>query len=142
MNWFEDVKAFHEKYGLNYEGKVRMIEQDLAEFRSIFISEEGEEYGDSIVEFYEGDDKTAALAKSLDALIDCMYVVLGTAYLHGFTPQIMEEAWRRVHEANMSKVRAASAGDSKRGSHYDVVKPKGWQAPVLTDLVEDHEKTY
>ena len=42
-----------------------------------------------------------------------------------------DEAWRRVHAANMKKVRAPSA---RSGSH-DVVKPPGWTAPNLADLV-------
>lgn len=45
------------------------------------------------------------------------------------------EAWRRVHEANMGKVRARRAQDSTRGSVFDVVKPPGWVAPDLSDLV-------
>lgn len=67
-----------------------------------------------------------------DALIDLAYVVLGTAHLQGFD---FEEGWRRVHAANMSKVRARRKSDSKRKSKFDVVKPEGWQAPVLTDLI-------
>jgi len=36
----------------------------------------------------------------------------------------------------MKKVRAATDGsDSKRGSSLDVVKPEGWIAPDLSDLV-------
>lgn len=46
------------------------------------------------------------------------------------------EAWSRVQLANMSKVRATSAEQSKRGSTHDVVKPPGWVAPSHTDLVE------
>lgn len=46
------------------------------------------------------------------------------------------EAWRRVQLANMSKVRATSADQSKRGSTFDVVKPPGWEPPSHTDLVE------
>jgi hypothetical protein len=35
----------------------------------------------------------------------------------------------------MKKVRALRAVDSQRGSTYDVVKPSGWVAPDLSDLV-------
>lgn len=45
------------------------------------------------------------------------------------------EAWSRVHNANMQKVRAARVQDSKRDSGFDVVKPPGWKAPDLSDLV-------
>jgi hypothetical protein len=40
-----------------------------------------------------------------------------------------------VHEANMKKVRALRPEDSKRGSIYDIVKPVGFVAPTLTDLI-------
>ena len=59
-------------------------------------------------------------------------VALGTAYMQGFN---FKEAWRRVHEANMRKVRATSEEQSKRNSSSDVVKPAGWVAPDLKDLV-------
>jgi len=67
----------------------------------------------------------------LDALVDLAYVVLGTAFMHGFD---FNEAWRRVHAANMQKVRATSPDVSKRNSSLDVVKPEGWTPPDLSDL--------
>jgi predicted HAD superfamily Cof-like phosphohydrolase len=70
----------------------------------------------------------------LDALVDLVYVALGTAYMHGFD---FNEAFKRVHEANMKKVRAVSMRDSKRGSIYDVVKPEDWTPPDLSDLVKE-----
>lgn len=93
---------------------------------------------------------------SLDAIVDLLYVAFGTAELFGaFKPQqcsscsgvvgcnrdmcqrtILEEAWDRVQEANMKKVRVKTAGDSKRGSKWDVKKPDGWKPPSLTDLVK------
>jgi hypothetical protein len=36
----------------------------------------------------------------------------------------------------MKKVRVEVPEESKRFSTYDVVKPKGWQAPTLKDLVQ------
>lgn len=47
------------------------------------------------------------------------------------------EAWRRVHAANMAKVRATSAEQSKHGSAQDIIKPEGWTAPDHRDLFED-----
>ena len=46
-------------------------------------------------------------------------------------------AWDRVHAANMAKVRASSAADSKHGSAQDIIKPAGWTAPDHRDLFED-----
>lgn len=65
--------------------------------------------------------------EQLDALVDIVYIVLGIAWFHGFDR--FEEAFRRVHEANMKK-KCRGKGD-KQG----VYKPEGWRPPVLEDLV-------
>src|SRR5690348_11381567 len=136
-----DVEAFHEKFGLRYQGKPRVLPKDLADFRLKFHKEELEEYkkhhyrAEYDVQFRPGCDVVGHLEEMLDACVDLVYVVVGTSDYHGFN---FREAWRRVHAANMQKVRAERAEDSKRGSLYDVVKPPGWQAPNHHDLVEDH----
>jgi predicted HAD superfamily Cof-like phosphohydrolase len=134
---FDDIIQFHEKFALTYDGPPRALPDDLLSFRYQFMHEELSEYDsasavDVIQE--EGVGPAADLAKQLDALVDLVYVALGTAYLHGFD---FDEAWRRVHEANMKKVRAAPDGsNSARKSSHDVVKPPGWTPPDLSDLVE------
>ena len=72
-------------------------------------------------------------SKHSTALVDLVYVAIGTAHLHGFD---FEEAWRRVHHANMQKIRTPNAEASTRGSKHDVIKPEGWEPPSHTDLVE------
>lgn len=124
VNFVEDIKDFHKKFGLEYQGPPRALPFELSEFRYNFMREELFEYADA----RDHDDK----AKQLDALVDLLYVAFGTAYLHGFD---IRAAWNRVHEANMKKVRALREEDSVRGSTYDVVKPPGWRAPDLSDLV-------
>lgn len=138
-----DIEEFHTRFGLTYHGRPRLLKLELAAFREKFMEEELNEYLDAVsmadLELgREGGLKSLVdenLAKALDALVDLTYVVLGTAYLHGFD---FREAWRRVHEANMKKVRAQSATDSARGSKFDVVKPQGWAAPNLMDLVSSN----
>ena len=124
-NMYADIIDFHRQFRLGYEGKPRTLPEDLFQFRLKFLKEELEEYD---IAHGEGNK-----AKQLDALVDLVYVALGTADLHGFD---FDEAWRRVHEANMKKVRALRASDSARGSIYDVIKPTGWVPPDHTDLVE------
>lgn len=111
-----DVEDFHVKFGLAYRGPPRQLSRALSDFRTKFMLEELEEY-----------DRPQEPAGKLDALVDLVYVALGTAYLHGFN---FREAWRRVHAANMRKVR----GPSMRSQEYDVVKPPGWVHPDLSDL--------
>lgn len=65
-------------------------------------------------------------------LVDLSYGCMKTA---GQLNWDFIEAWRRVHHANMQKVRVERIEDSKRGSVFDIVKPSGWVAPDLSDLV-------
>jgi predicted HAD superfamily Cof-like phosphohydrolase len=140
-----DIADFHTKFGLEYTGKPRVLPRELADFRMRFMHEELDEYATheasaSMERMIAHRPDLAAytndLEHMLDALVDEVYVVLGTAYQHGFN---FREAWRRVHEANMKKVRAQSAEESKRGSTFDVVKPKDWTPPSHIDLVSDND---
>ena len=66
------------------------------------------------------------VARSLHGMVEtCMQAATG----HGFTK--FGVAWDRIHAANMRKERVARAELSRFGSAWDIVKPEGWQAPVL-----------
>lgn len=142
-----DIEAFHQKFGLEYNGKPRILEPELFEFRKKFMLEELEEWADEqmglVQALTEDDGKpdhrrvAMGLHQQLDALVDLTYVVLGAAYLQ-FGSEVFHEAWRRVQTANMAKVRAQTADESKRDSTFDVVKPQGWTPPDHHDLVRDH----
>lgn len=122
---FEDVQAFHEKYGLTTDPNVG--NDEWLDFREKFMDEE-------LTEFKEARRK-GDKAGQFDALLDLVYVAMGTADGLGWPWQA---GWDRVQAANMSKVRAERDGaNSKRGSGFDVVKPAGWKAPDHTDLVAD-----
>lgn len=129
MSIVSDVSDFHKKFGLSYTDGPRELPASLAHFRSGFLAEELTEYCRAC--------ESGDLEGQLDALVDLVYVAVGTAYLQGFD---FQAAWDRVHTANMAKVRAERAEQSKRGSKFDVVKPAGWTAPVLTDLVEPSQQ--
>lgn len=142
-----DIEDFHQKFGLEYTGKPRMLEPDLFGFRDKFMHEElaeWEEEQEGLVEAMTADEGKPdhrrvahGLHQQLDALVDLVYVTLGTAYLQ-FGADRFHEAWRRVQAANMAKVRCEREGDSKRGSTFDVIKPQGWTPPDHHDLVKDH----
>lgn len=140
---FDDVADFHRKFGIQYDGPSRALPADLQEFRNNTIKEELDEYLDAQAYYKqavaEGDVKQQAMevAAMMDALLDLIYFASGTLQLHGFKhPQ---EAWRRIHSANMSKELASEKNPSKRGGEgFDIVKPAGWVAPDLSDLVADY----
>ena len=119
----QDVKQFHEKYDIQYEGKPRMLPEYISKFRVARTREELTEYVDAV-----------NIPDKLDALIDAIYINLGTLHLHGFSPEVIAEAWRRVHEANMKKVLASEKNPSKYGINNDTVKPDGWVSPTHEDL--------
>lgn len=155
-----DVGAFHAKFGLDsLEPSVPTVPSDeMLGFRLNFMLEELAEIAaanDFVIELdeegevkfvkidediRENNSDHVKLEDSLDGLVDLLYVLMGTVRFMGFhtnSPfgQRFHAAWGRVQKANMSKVRADSAGVSKRGTAFDVVKPTGWQPPFLKDLV-------
>lgn len=154
-----DVHDFHAKFGLDslQPGSPQHIaDGELVLMRANFMLEELFEYAQAVgleltvteesVEFtkaepFGNEPVLRDLEKALDGLVDLAYVLAGTALLHGFGNKhelgktIIGEAWQRVHNANMRKIRATSAEESKRKSGFDVVKPEGWQPPKLHDLV-------
>lgn len=129
MTNFTDVGRFHEKFGLDNttfrDVGPREWDKDLMEFRLKFLREE-------LDEFIEGKNEQDVV-KMFDALLDLVYVAMGTAHLLGLP---WEAGWSLVQQANMAKVRAAADGsDSKRGSAFDVVKPEGWEPPDLQKVL-------
>jgi predicted HAD superfamily Cof-like phosphohydrolase len=120
-----DVFNFHKKFEL-VPSKKGLLKQDVAWFRYRFCIEEINEWRTSHDE--------QSLVGCLDAMIDEVYVALGTLVMHGFSEAEVKEAWKRVHEANMLKERALKESQSKRGSRLDVIKPEGWVKPDLEDL--------
>jgi predicted HAD superfamily Cof-like phosphohydrolase len=152
-----DIADFHTRFGHDYNGPPRALPKDLLDFRLKFIDEESSEYGQYATAATIERDVMAKpvrdsanyayhLEHALDGLVDLVYVALGNAYLHGFN---FREAWRRVHGANMKKVRkqkddgtlADNTVDSGRAPKYDIVKPEGWEAPSHVDLVEVNDLT-
>ena len=129
---FKDVGAFHRKFELpswpTAPGPA-LPSMDVVEFRVGFLREELREL---IVAFSRDDLPGAA-----DALVDLVYVALGTAHLMGLP---FNALWTEVQRANLAKERAAGAADprSRRGHALDVVKPPGWQPPDVAGVLRAH----
>lgn len=117
-----NVHEFHEKFGFP-RGDVDQLSDNLSnqDYRLKFLQEELNEFEDALVL----KDRVAAL----DALLDLVYVAYGTALWMGISPAQWAAGMHAVHSANMSKVRVASADDSKRGNAFDCKKPAGWVGP-------------
>lgn len=121
-----DVAIFHERFGFDNtifgNPGPRPWDDDLVEFRYQFMQEE-------LAEFMQGvDDKDHA--QMADALIDLVYIALGTAHFLGYPWQAL---WEDVQRANMAKVK----GVTKRGNEtYDVTKPEGWEPPRTREILK------
>tara|TARA_R100000234_G_scaffold46829_1_gene28002 strand:- start:22401 stop:22841 length:441 start_codon:yes stop_codon:yes gene_type:complete len=136
-----DIQWFHEKMGLSYDGRPRMLSPKFMKARIDHMQEELNEFHFAFLGRPKNMDLDMYMSEShcstpdketmhelLDALVDLTYVTLGTAYLMGFD---FDEAWNRVHAANMQKV-----PKSTERSEHDVVKPEGWQPADLEDLCQ------
>ena len=116
---WDDIVYFHNKFKIPQSDVPSLkLDGDLMAFRTKFLEEEFREF----VEAVNDNDRV----KAFDALLDLVYVAMGTAYVCRF-PWI--QGWDTVQSANITKVRASHASESKRGSGFDVVKPEGWVAP-------------
>lgn len=131
---FNDVGEFHRKFGLYTadEQAPWFLSDDLHAFRLKFLQEELTEFQEAV--------ESLDYPKAADALVDLVYVALGTAHLMGVP---FHECWEAVQAANMKKERATGADDSrsKRGHAADVVKPEGWTPPDIASIIRARLKT-
>lgn len=118
----QDVFDFHARFLVPMSQVPAFLDKEAMDFRIKFLQEELKEFIDGVA---EGD-----LRKAGDALVDLVYVALGTALMMGLP---WRRLWHRVQKKNMAKERAKNDGsNSKRGSPLDVIKPEGWTPPDHT----------
>lgn len=115
------VLAFQQKFEIPMATEPSFLDSAAFEFRYGFMHEELSEF--------ESAHTNKDMHGTADALVDLAYVIHGTALMMGLPWSLL---WEEVQRKNMQKVRAAHAGESKRGSALDVVKPAGWTPPDHT----------
>lgn len=116
-----DVLTFQQKFHVPMAKAPTFLDAKAFQFRLKFLQEELDEFA--------RDHAAGDMHGAADALVDLAYVLHGTALMMGLP---WAPLWNEVQRANMAKVRATHAGESKRGSALDVVKPEGWKAPDHT----------
>ena len=128
--WVSDISDMHTKYGVNE--KIREFDKEklkkFLEFRIAFLQEELDEMKTAT----NGDDV-------VDALIDLCVVAIGT--LDAFDIE-SDEAWNRVHQANMNKEVGIKASRPNPLGLPDLIKPEGWAAPTHADNIGMLDKIY
>lgn len=142
---FQDVRDFHQKFELLcFDKPARLTKRKLVE-RVEFMLEELLEFTQSAgldVQVARDEDgewyshvepglsvEEQDMAGQADALVDLVYVALGTAVMLGLP---WDWLWDDVQRANMAKVR----GMTKRGHAVDVTKPPGWQGPQTQRILD------
>jgi predicted HAD superfamily Cof-like phosphohydrolase len=100
---------------------------DAIAYRLKFLKEELDELHQAISE--------RQLADAADALVDIVWVALGTAHYFGLP---FDQLWAEVRRANMDKIRLPRGDDpTQKNWRVDVIaKPKGWKPPNLDPIIQ------
>jgi predicted HAD superfamily Cof-like phosphohydrolase len=142
--------------GRNMESNYRMVEEfhkcmdqpmdvmptkdnrDLFTFRFALIQEEFKEFVEAAKYMYTTIDKAnnkesyeQAKQHTLKELMDIKYVINGWCATYGWDA---DEAFKRVHESNMSKL---VDGKPHKNEDGKVMKGPNYKLPDLSDLVHD-----
>ena len=83
ISYIADVKAFHNKFGLETPSAFTFLPADLYKFRVGFFNEELTEYIEA--------HRNADLGTAIDSLVDLIYIINGCALLHGIDVDIFNE---------------------------------------------------
>lgn len=89
---FDNVREFMISFGQAAPDVPVMPLDATKHLRWKLCNEESKELGDS-----------TNLAEYTDAVVDLMYVTIGSAIAAGIGPETFSRAWDRVHASNMSK---------------------------------------
>jgi predicted HAD superfamily Cof-like phosphohydrolase len=122
------VKEFHERMELAVDKPYSL---DLMNFRLKLIFEEVQELATAALDL-EGsmlpESQQELMEKLLKEMCDVVYVIKGTAVSFGMD---FDEAYKRVHESNMSKLPLTKDDNGK------VLKGSNYKPPSMEGLVID-----
>lgn len=116
----EKVRLFHEKIEYPTADTPRLVSRGLANDRYLFILEEANEYAKA------NDD--GSVVEVADAIADLLYVVLGTAVVHGID---LEPVFEEVHRSNMTKTADAVNDQSVKRC----IKGPGFEKPRIAEIL-------
>lgn len=122
------------------------VEQELPKYPQLLETIEHAQLARRLQKAIE-DYENAHVRKSrphIETSLAHLYVsCLKAAEAMGFSEKAWNELWDDVQRANMTKERAERKGDarSKRGSGWDIVKPKGWQPPDTAGILQKYLKS-
>ena len=117
-NWYQDVRAFHEKYGCYIGKRPEFPPSNITALRKELFLEECKE----LAEAMEARD----IVKTADAIADFIYVIIGWSVSLGIP---LDKVWDEVQRTNMLKEGGGMREDGK------ILKPEGWQPPKIEEAL-------
>lgn len=122
-DWVKDIHEMHNKFGVHEWFEKNKDDKDLMakylRFRLKMCMEEMNETIDAAI-FDRNPEEV------VDGLIDLCVFAIGTLDVFGVDAN---EAWDRVHHANMAKEPGVKPGRPNPFGLPDLLKPSGWVAP-------------
>jgi predicted HAD superfamily Cof-like phosphohydrolase len=126
----KQLKEFHTAFELPQRDVPTIIPIKEFECRMNLLLEEVEE----LTWAYEKDD----MVEVVDAIVDCLYVLLGTALQFGIT-NVLEECFDEVHRSNMSKL--DTNGKPIVNKSGKVMKGPNYSRPDIARIINNAQKT-
>ena len=125
-NWVRDIESMQDKYGIKDWMEDPANKDKLKDFMAFRIEFLKEEFEETIQAFKDKDPE-----ELIDGHIDLCVIAIGTLLAFGVDAQ---EAWDRVHKANMAKEVGVKPGRPNPLGLPDLVKPEGWESPSHSGL--------
>ncbi len=122
IDWYADVKAFHEKFGCLVGDKPSELD-DME--RLLRVDMEREERFETQQAILNND-----LPGTVDGIADQLYLLVGRLVAMGVDARPI---WDEVHRTNMAK---EGGGRGKRGK---ILKPEGWKPPRIKEILEEQQ---
>lgn len=128
MNYIKDIRDFQEKIAETKEGWIKESTNEEEVLKGISLRERliTEEINEMLEAMNTGNE-----VEILDGAVDSFYVILGTLHELGLLSKF-EDAWKLVHENNMSKL--GPDGKVKKDSGGKIIKPENFKKLDLSIL--------
>jgi predicted HAD superfamily Cof-like phosphohydrolase len=117
---FNMVREFNRTCGETLPETPFIRTDNVAELRYKLMQEENEEYYTAAIEDQD-------IVGVLDAVVDKMYILLGTIQVHGLE-DVFQAAFAEVHRSNMTKF---PGGKVLRREDGKIMKPETYEKPNL-----------
>ncbi|WP_124727389.1 HAD family hydrolase [Staphylospora marina] len=112
---WDKVREFHQRFDVPDRDTPSLLGRGRVEKRAAWMKEELEEFR-----------RARSVEEQADAMIDLMYLALGTLVEMGVRPKALFDI---VHEANMGKL-WPDGKPRRRESDGKVIKPPDWKDPM------------